>query len=137
MPGPTQPGFYGRSPQMPDMSEADAIKSEQGYYGPPTPEMMQPPLDVVPTNLWKHYPNIDLADPPQSDPGAMEALMASAKKPPGTEGMWFVDQVEDGIAVVEDPEGNTTTMRAQPSWKEGMHIAPPKPAQPRKRRAVP
>jgi hypothetical protein len=84
-------------------------------------------------------PDIDLAQPPQSDPGALEALKASARKPPGTEGMWFVDQVEDGYAVVEDPNGNTTTMRAQPGWKEGMHVPPPKPQKARqgKRRPVP
>ena len=121
MPGPTLPNFY-RPPQMPNMSEADAMKSEQGYYGPPTQGMMG------------GLPNVDLAMPPESDPGAMEQRMESVRKPPGSAGKWFVDQVEGGFARVEDPQGNVQTVKAQPGWKEGMHIDPPGK---KKRRPVP
>lgn len=123
MPGPTIPGFY---PQRGPMTEDE-------HYGPPTEEMLhpRPPLDVVPTDLWGGGRGpIDLSQPPQGDPGAMSARQYKVPA-----GKWFVDQVEDGIARVEDPEGNAMTMRAQPGWKEGMAIDPPK--QPRKRLAVP
>lgn len=133
MPGPTQPGFYSQPLQ--GMKGNPPPGSEDDYYGPPTPEMRKPPLDVLPKDLWGAGPRMDTIDltlpPGPSDPGAMEARQYSRPA-----GKWFVDQVEDGIARVEDPDGNAMTMRAQPGWKEGMHIDPPgKP--PRKRLAVP
>lgn len=136
------------------MTDADAIKSEQGYYGPPTPEMLRPPpldvvktdlwggppLDVVPTDLWDRQP-IDLANPlPQSEGQRQSAY--DARRVNAEPGKTFVDRIEDdGTAVLLVPNGNDYTVQnvpAQQGWKEGMYIDMPQERRPpRKRLAVP
>jgi hypothetical protein len=130
MAGPAPP--RGPMPMgMPNMSEADAIKSEQGYYGPPTPQMLR----------GGRLPDVDLMSPGpgQSDPGAMEERMRSVRRPPGTEGKAFIDRVEEGFAVIELPNSEETlTLPAQKGWAEGMFIDVPKrKARPTGRRPVP
>jgi hypothetical protein len=100
---------------MPEMSEAEALKSEQGYFGPPVGR------------------DINLSRPQESEPGAMEQRRVS----PGPRGKVFVDRIEDdGTAVLIGADGETaTTMKAQKGWKEGMYVDPP--VRTRKRRAVP
>jgi hypothetical protein len=100
---------------MPEMSEAEALKSEQGYFGPPVGR------------------DIDLSQPQGSEPGAMEQRRVS----PGPRGKVFIDRIEDdGTAVLIGADGETaTTMKAQKGWKEGMYVDPP--VRTRKRRAVP
>lgn len=114
VPNPTPP-FRGPDMQvgpappsgMPDMSEADALKSEHGYYGPPLgrPETMD-----------------DLA---ASAPDQKQA-MADRKVAPAPKGKAFIDRIEDnGTAVILDGK-KRVNMKAKPGWREGMYIDLPK-----------
>lgn len=108
----------GPSPPT-EMSDQDALKAEQGYYGPP----VYGPNDAVPLDK-------------------LGGVMPEGKREPGKvppKGKLFVDRIEDnGMAVLLDGE-QKMNMRAMPGWKEGQYVDPPKQGKPmpRKKRPVP
>lgn len=111
MPPEVQQGIVGALRGIPGMSGA-----ANAFSGPP---------EIAARRRGQaRLPDINLADAPAGDPGALEGQMAQFKNQPSREGMVFVDRIEDGGTAVIIPHGSDSpvNVKAQPGWAEGQWV---------------